>query len=463
MTKLNSSISRRDFSRSLALGLAGAATGGFGLHAAQAAPGDANPFRSQAEWAQNYDADARLAVPRSETPLLSVQTSNATEQAIQRYRQLVSQGGWQPVPAAQTLKVGSRGNNVLALRRRLIVTSDLTEQAGNSPVFDSYVEAAVRRFQVRHGISPTGVVAKETFAALNVPAQERLRQLEINLVRLRAFSGNLGDRHVTMNIPAAAVETVENGQIVTHHIAGVGKIDRQSPVMQARALDINFNPFWTVPASIIRKDLIPKTQKDPNYLTENRIRIINRAGQEIPPSQVNWNSMEATNYMFRQDPGGDVNSLGFVRINIANPHGVYMHDTPAKGIFGDDYRFVSSGCVRVQNVRDFVAWLLKGSGDGNWTRDRIDEVIRSGQRVDVRIATPVNVYWVYVTAWADRDVVHFREDIYRRDGFSAGSVATNNQAPTIQPVSGSPEDMAPPAGSARRGPVPAAPVGTNFR
>ncbi len=464
MTKQNSTITRRDFSRSLALGFAGAATGGFGVAQAQTARGDGNPFRSQVEWAQNYDADARLAVPRSVTPLLSAQTAGSTEQAIQRYRQLATQGGWQPVPAAQALKVGTRGNGVIALRRRLIVTGDLTEQAGNSPVFDSYVEAAVRRFQVRHGISPTGVVAKETFTALNVPAQERLRQLEINLVRLRAFSGNLGERHVTMNIPAAAVETVENGQIVTHHIAGVGKIDRQSPVMQARATDINFNPFWTVPASIIRKDLIPKMQKDPNYLTENKIRIINKAGQEIPPAQVNWNSMEATNYMFRQDPGGDVNSLGFVRINIANPHGVYMHDTPAKGIFGDDYRFVSSGCVRVQNVRDFVAWLLKGSGDGNWNRDRIDEVIRSGQRVDARINTPVNVYWVYVTAWADRDVVHFREDIYRRDGFPGGAVASNNAPQTIQPVGASPdEDLLPPAGVSRAGPRPAAPIGQNFR
>src|SRR5690606_14868258 len=174
---------------------------------------------------------------------------------------------------------------------------------------------------------------------------------ELNLVRLRAFSGNLGHRHVTMNIPAAAIETAEGGQIVSHHTTGVGKIDRQSPVMQARALAVNFNPFWTVPASIIRKDLIPKMQKDPTYLTENKIRIYNRSGQEIQPSAVNWNSMEATGYMFRQDPGGDVNSLGFVRIDIANPHGVYMHDTPAKGIFGDDYRFVSSGCVRVQNVR----------------------------------------------------------------------------------------------------------------
>ena len=149
----------------------------------------------------------------------------------------------------------------------------------------------------------------------------------------------------------------------------------------------------------------------------------NRQGQELQPSQVNWNSEEATNYMFRQDPGGEFNSLGFVRINIPSPHGVYMHDTPAKGIFGDDYRFVSSGCVRVQNVRDFVNWLLKDNG--GWDRDRIDDVIRSGERVDARISSPVPVYWIYVTAWSNDGLIQFRDDIYQRDGFGAGAVTVS--------------------------------------
>lgn len=156
------------------------------------------------------------------------------------------------------------------------------------------------------------------------------------------------------NIPAMAVETVENGVVATHHAAGVGKIDRQSPVMMTKAIDINFNPYWTVPASIIRKDLIPRMQKNPDYLTEHKIRIFNKDNQEVQPSEIDWNTLDATNYRYRQDPGGDINSLGVVRININNPYGVYMHDTPEKGVFGDDVRFVSSGCIRVQNVRDYV-------------------------------------------------------------------------------------------------------------
>ncbi len=148
------------------------------------------------------------------------------------------------------------------------------------------------------------------------------------------------------------VETVENGVVVSATRAGVGKIDRQSPVMQTRALDINFNPYWTVPASIIRKDLIPRMQADPNYLTENHIRVYDKNGQEVPPDQINWQLDDAVNYRFRQDPGRPRIRSASCAINIPNPYGVYMHDTPEKGIFGDDFRFVSSGCVRVQNMRD---------------------------------------------------------------------------------------------------------------
>ena len=137
------------------------------------------------------------------------------------------------------------------------------------------------------------------------------------------------------------------------------------------------------------------------------------------------------NYKFRQDTGGDVNSLGVVRINIPNPYGVYMHDTPEKGVFGDDDRFISSGCIRVQNVRDYVAWLLKDTP--GWDRDRIDEVIRSGEQVDVKLVPPVPVYWVYITAWATPDgLVEFRDDIYQRDGL--GSVASRSDAAGAEPA-----------------------------
>ena len=381
----------------------------------------------QAEWAQRYDSDARQQVARETTPTLSPATVTATEAAVTNYQNIVSQGGWGTVPNAGSLHVGSKGPAVVALRRRLEVTADLDPAAGISPVFDAYVEAAVKRFQARHGLGQTGIVSSQTVAALNIPADLRLKQLETNLIRLRSFAGDLGQRFVMANIPAASVETVENGVVFSHHVAGVGKIDRQSPVMQTKAIDINFNPYWTVPASIIRKDLIPKMQADANYLTDNHIRIFNKENQEVPSSSINWHSMDATNYKYREDPGIN-NSLGVVRININNPYGVYMHDTPTKGVFGDDFRFVSSGCIRVQNVRDYVAWLLKDNP--GWDRDKIDAAIRSGERIDVKLANPVPVYWVYVTAWATPDgLVQFRDDIYNRDGLGAPGTLASAASP----------------------------------
>jgi murein L,D-transpeptidase YcbB/YkuD len=355
----------------------------------------------QAEWRQSYETSDRVSIGRESTPTLSPATVDATEKAIELYQSLVSRGGWNAVPAVE-LKIGSKSKAVQALRQRLVASGDLDQEAGMGPVFDSFVDAAVKRFQVRHGLNPTGDVNDATLAELNVPAEARLQQLQTNIVRLRAYSGDLGRRFVMVNIPSAAVETVEDGAVHSHHAAGVGKIDRQSP---------------------IKKDLIPKMQADPTYLTDEKIRVFNKEGQEVSPQSINWNSDEATHYKYRQDQGADLNSLGFVRINIPNPYGVYMHDTPSKGVFGDDFRFVSSGCVRVQDVRDYVAWLLEDNP--GWGRDQIDEVIRSGDRVDVKLTTPVPVYWVYVTAWATPDgIVQFRPDIYQRDGSGPGPLAS---------------------------------------
>jgi murein L,D-transpeptidase YcbB/YkuD len=384
--------------------------------------------QSQAEWSQNYEAVSRTRVQRTSTPMLSPDALAATEQMVEYYRNIAARGGWQPVQGVQGLRVGSKSPAVMALRQRLIVTGDLDPAAGESPIYDSYVEAAVRRFQARHGISSTGTVTAPTVTAMNVPVDARIRQLEINLGRLRGLVGGLGHKYVVANIPAALVETVENGVVHTRHAAGVGKIDRQSPLLNSKVVEVNFNPFWTAPASVVKKDLIPKMQKEPDYLAENKIRIFNAAGQEVPSSQINWFSDEATRYRFRQDPGGDLNSMGFVRINIPNQHGVYMHDTPSKGIFGDDFRFVSSGCIRVQNVRDYIEFLLKDTP--GWTREQIDATFKSGERIDARLAQPVPIHWVYITAWATPDgLVQFRDDIYNKDGLG-NAIPVASRTPT---------------------------------
>ncbi|MGZ8388611.1 MAG: L,D-transpeptidase family protein, partial [Rhodoplanes sp.] len=197
---------------------------------------------------------------------------------------------------------------------------------------------------------------------------------------------------------------------------------RASPDIQSKIVEINFNPYWTVPVSIVHKDLIPKMQSEPDYLTKNHIRIFDGRGSELQPQQINWFSEEAVNYRFKQDPG-ELNSLGSIRINFPSKDGVYMHDTPSKNLFGEDFRFHSSGCVRVQNVRELVNWLLANTP--GWSRTEIDQVIKSGERKDARLANPVPLYWVYVTAWATPDgVVQFRDDIYGRDGLT-GSANVN--------------------------------------
>jgi murein L,D-transpeptidase YcbB/YkuD len=372
------------------------------------------------EWADSFDiATDNITEVKSYAPTLSPTTVDYIGAAITRYQSIVQMGGWGTVATGgKALRIGMKDPRVVQLRQRLIISGDLEQQSGLSDTFDSYVDAALRRFQLRHGLIPDGVMGESTVEALNIPAYVRLRQLETNLVRVRSMSGNLGDRYVMVNIPAAEIEAVEDGRVRSRHTAVVGKIDRQTPILNSKIYELNFNPYWTVPVSIIRKDLIPKMKEDPEYLSRNKIRIFNwRDNQEVAWQQIDWNTDEATQYRFTQDPGQE-NSLGSVRINFHNKHQVYLHDTPSKTLFGEDYRFHSSGCVRVQNVRELVTWLLQ-STTPDWDRTKVDSVIRTGEREDVKLKRSIPLYMTYVTAWANSDgVVHFREDIYNRDDLS---------------------------------------------
>ncbi len=370
-----------------------------------------------------FDSASRtIHMPKASLPTLAPETVQHTEMAVARYEQVVANGGWPQVPLNDRLRTGARNPAVPALRQRLKLAGDLDPAAVENDVYDSYVETAVRRFQVRHGLSADGRPGKLTFDALNVPPDQRLSQLKTNLARLRAFDTKSAQRFVVCNIPAAQLEAIENGTVMSRHIAVVGKPDRPSPDINSRIVEINFNPYWTVPVSIVRKDLIPKMQAEPDYLTKNKIRILDPKNNELPPAQINWFSEEAVNYKFKQDPG-DLNSLGSIRINFPSPHGVYMHDTPYKNLFGEDVRFHSSGCMRIQNVRDLVSWML--SETSGWSRIEIDEVIKSGERKDAKLKTPVPLHWIYVTAWSTADgVVQFRDDIYNRDGLRPPAAAS---------------------------------------
>lgn len=386
------------------------------------------------EWSDGFDtASVSAADVRTSIPTLSPEIVSAVQGAIAEYANIVARGGWPTVPADKALRLGMTDPAVAVLRQRLAIAGDLpkTAAANDSNVFDSYVDAAVRRFQARHGIQPDGVVGDSTYAALNVSAQIRLQQLATNLTRLKVLTAKpMPERYVMVNIPAASVEVVENGVVVQRHTAVVGKVTRPSPIVNSKITEINFHPYWTVPSSIIRKDLIPIMQKDPTYLATWHIRIYDHKGNEVQPTQINWQTDDAVNYMFRQDPG-DFNSLGIVKINFPSPDGVYMHDTPHKGLFNDDFRFDSSGCVRVQNIRELITWILKNTP--GQTADVVESELRNPEQVNIRVTDPVPLHWTYITAWATTDgVVNFRNDIYNLDGLdqlTASAAPADGTAP----------------------------------
>jgi murein L,D-transpeptidase YcbB/YkuD len=371
----------------------------------------------------DFDQASRtIQMPKATAPTLSPATAQFTQKAIASYDAIVARGGWPMVPKVDELRLGSRHPAVVELRARLAASGDLdpSAAAAGNDIFDSYVEEAVRRFQARHGLTIDGIVRASTLAAMNVSAAVRRDQLKVNIERLKTLTTNLGPRYVVVNIPAARVEAIEGGVAVSRHTAVVGKIDRPSPDINSKIVQINFNPYWTVPVSIVRKDLIPLMQDKPDYLTANHIRIFDPQHREVQPSQINWYSEEAVHYTFREDPG-DTNSLGRIRINFPSPYGVYMHDTPLKNLFGEDFRYDSSGCCRVQNVQALVIWLLEGTK--GWSSEHIDAAIKSGDQVNVTLTKPVPLHWVYVTAWSASDgIVQFREDIYSRDGVGAPTI-----------------------------------------
>src|SRR5580658_3211679 len=222
------------------------------------------------EFGQNFDDASRtIHMPKPSEPTVSTATAQTTERAIDRYADIVARSGWPQVPPVSVLRLGDRHPSVSVLRTRLAASGDIDPNAVGNDIYDSYVETAVRRFQARHGLSTDGVVRQATLLAMNVPAATRRDQLKVNISRLKTLTSNLGPRYVVVNIPAARVEAIEHDVAVSRHTAIVGRPSRPSPEINSKIVEVNFNPYWTVPVSIVRKDLIPLMEKEPDYLTRN--------------------------------------------------------------------------------------------------------------------------------------------------------------------------------------------------
>ncbi|MBB4102742.1 L,D-transpeptidase family protein [Allorhizobium borbori] len=430
-------FSRRAVLRSaLSAGAAALAAPAF----AQSAMDDIINAPRRGNWDDQFDAKVSRAAVNvtSNNPILGPGSAQNVQLAMSQYQMIVSNGGWPQVPeTAKPLQLGAVDSSVQALRQRLMISGDLPRDAGVSSSFDSYVDGAVKRFQARHGLPTDGVMGEYTMKAINVPATTRLTQLQTNMVRLQSMSGDLGPRFVTVNVPAAMVEAVESGRVVMRNTAVVGRISRPTHLINSKIYEVILNPYWTAPRSIVEKDIVPLMRKDPTYLEKNNIRLIDGQGNEVSPSSVDWNAPKAPNLMFRQDPG-KINAMSSTKINFHNPNNEYMHDTPSQGLFNKLMRFESSGCVRVQNVRDLVLWILKDTP--GWDRQHVEQVIASRQNTPIRLQQEVPVYFVYITAWSAKDgVVQFRDDIYEKDGDQQLALQTTTG---VEPVS-SDDDLLP--------------------
>jgi murein L,D-transpeptidase YcbB/YkuD len=398
---------------------------------------------------------AKAALPLHPHPMYGPQTLEHTRAALAFYEELASGGGWPMLPSAiQGLKAGSLGGLVEQLKVRLILTGDLDPDEAGGDVFDKATEEALKRFQLRHGLSQTGTVGRLTTRALNVPVDVRLNQLRASIHRLEGNAFAFSARYVVVNIPGAQVEAIDNGVVERRHVAIVGRPDRPSPVLATRITAVNLNPNWTVPMSIIKADIIPHMRKDPGFLKKHNMRVIGAGNQEVDPATIKWATLQNPNFFIKQDPGA-LNSLGQVRIDMPNTHAVFMHDTPKKELFRNDVRFNSSGCARVDGVRDLASWLLKGS---EWEdRTRIDAAITTNERKDIKLAKAVPIAWVYLTGWAAGDgMIHFRDDIYGLDtpeGLVTSTISPRKPA-TVKPAAApmppqrqQPYPPSPPAGA----------------
>ena len=360
------------------------------------------------------------ALSTDPSPTFQPDTLAATQRAAEHYADIVKTGGW----ATDTVELRghSIGPEVTKLRKRLSIEGDLpSDQPIEGPaaqIWDGALTTAVKHFQSRMGLRETGIVAGETLKQINVPAEARAAALAASVERMSAFNFGFGDRYVVVNLPSTSVEAVENGQVAHRYVAIVGDPDHASPQIAAHITQVTLNPTWTLPVSIIKKEIIPRMQRDPGYLTRQKIRILDASGAEVDPKSIDWTTNRAVNYTLRQDSGAG-NSLGSIRINMPNKLAVYMHDTPGKRLFGADYRFLSHGCVRVQGVFDYAEWLLQGSSNpdgGVWDKAAMQAKVKDGARLDIEVKKPVGVIWLYLTGWANDDgLVHFRDDVYGLD------------------------------------------------
>jgi murein L,D-transpeptidase YcbB/YkuD len=321
-------------------------------------------------------------------------------------------GGWPAVPSVS--KPGASGPAVAALRQRLAMSGQLKGDPAASNTYDAGVEEAVKAFQELHGIKATGIVDQTTLAAINVPLETRMQQMALNLQRWRWMPDQLGDRHFMVNIPNFHVYAREQGKTVMDIRVVVGKVGNNTPIFSDEMESVVFSPYWNIPDSIAQGETLPAIARDPDYLRRQNMEIVRTSGEQVDPSEVDWNDAEALKgFSFRQRPGAS-NALGHVKFLFPNQHNVYLHDTPADNLFGKPTRAFSHGCVRVEEPEQLAKYVL--SGYSEWDEQSIGAAMHSGVEKHVKLKEKIPVHIVYFTSWVDENGgLHFQPDIYGYD------------------------------------------------
>jgi murein L,D-transpeptidase YcbB/YkuD len=345
-----------------------------------------------------------------------VQLYRQLQSYLAQYRSIVASGGWPSIPEGPTLKPGNADGRLSTLARRLAISGDLSAEAAVM-VFDNYsgaLESAVRNFQGRHGLDADGVVGPATLRALNVPAEDRVDQIRLNLERARWVLDGLEDDFVIVNIAGFRAYLYRDRKPVWSTRVVVGKTYHKTPVFRSEMKYIVFNPTWTVPYSIATKEMLPKIQRDPAYLSSRNFDVMDGDGNVIDPASVDWSQVTRRNfrYTFIQRPGTS-NALGEIKFIFPNQYSVYLHDTPSKSLFARAERTFSHGCIRVDRPFNFAEVLLRPDG---WNQQSIQAERATRKTRSVFLSKPLPVLLLYWTAAVGEDgQVYFFDDVYERD------------------------------------------------